>query len=125
MRGFRVGVMFLPGASEGVDRSQRVFGLQGEHSVMMYSRDVQLVIEWIGLVGRQTGSLNGLFGIRTPGGVGYGLGVTATPAGVGLIGTFGKTFRRGDINLPLTIAVAPSRRSTSITLMTGMSIRRR
>ena len=57
-------------------------------------------------------SLSWLVGVRTPDGAEFGLGPNFTPIGTGLVLATGMTFRRGSFNLPVNVAVVPSKSGT-------------
>lgn len=137
LSGPRFGVTSL---SEGVvaklqERSINVqpmitqFGWQFEKQ--FYSKDsgVAVVNEWVGLVGGLDQgvvlpSVSWLVGVRTREGTEFGIGPNVTPAGVGLVLAAGVTLRTGVMNVPMNIAVVPSRMGRRISFMTGFSMRR-
>ena len=69
-------------------------------------------------------SLSWLVGIRTPAGAEFGVGPNITPAGVALALAAGKTFRAGVLNVPVNIAVVPSRSGMRVSFLTGFALRR-
>jgi hypothetical protein len=106
------------------------FGWQLERQ--FYTRDsgVTLVSEWIGLLGGleqgvAVPSLSWLVGVRTSEGMEFGIGPNVTPAGSAMVFAFGVTARAGAVNVPINVAVVPSRTGTRVTLLTGFSLRRR
>jgi hypothetical protein len=106
------------------------FGWQFERQ--FYSRDsgVAVVNEWVGLVGGldqgvALPSLSWLVGVRTREGTEFGIGPNVTPAGVALVLAGGVTLRAGVMNVPVNIAVVPSKAGTRVTFLTGFSMRRR
>jgi hypothetical protein len=138
LSGPRFGVTSL---SEGVvaklqERSIEVrplitqFGWQFERQ--FYSRDsgVAAVNEWVVLVGGMDQgevlpSLSWLVGLRTREGTEIGVGPNITPAGVGLAFAAGMTLRAGIMNVPMNIAVVPSKAGTRVSFLTGFNLRRR
>jgi len=70
-------------------------------------------------------SLNWLVGLRTPEGAEFGIGPNITPIGTGLVLAAGMTFRAGAANIPLNLAVVPSKAGTRVTLLSGFSLRHR
>ncbi len=70
-------------------------------------------------------SLSWLVGVRTKAGTEFGVGPNLTPVGVALAIAAGKTFRVGILNVPVNVAVVPSRAGTRISVLTGFSIRRK
>jgi hypothetical protein len=70
-------------------------------------------------------SLSWVTGIRTKAGTELGVGPNITPAGVALVLAAGKTFRAGVLNVPVNVAVVPSRAGTRVSVLTGFSIRHR
>ena len=69
-------------------------------------------------------SLSWLVGVRATDGTEVGVGPDLTPAGVALVLAAGKTFRAGVLNVPVNIAVVPSRLGMRVSLLTGFSLRR-
>ena len=70
-------------------------------------------------------SLSWLVGIRTTKGAEFGVGPNITPVGVALAVAAGVTFRAGVLNVPLNLAVVPSRAGVRVSLLSGFSMRRR
>jgi len=70
-------------------------------------------------------SLSWLVGVRTHEGTEFGVGPNITPAGVALALAAGKTFRAGVLNVPVNIAVVPSKSGVRVSMLTGFSLRRR
>ena len=68
-------------------------------------------------------SLSWLVGVRASDGTEIGVGPNITPAGVALALAAGKTFRAGVLNVPVNIAVVPSRLGMRVSLLTGFSLR--
>lgn len=90
------------------------FGWQFEKQFTTTETGPTLVTEWVLLVGGvEQGvflpSLSWLIGMRTMNGVEFGLGPNVTPVGAALVIAAGRTFRAGDLNLPVNLAVVPSR----------------
>jgi hypothetical protein len=69
-------------------------------------------------------SLSWLVGVRGSDGTEVGVGPNITPAGVALALAVGKTFRAGVLNVPVNVAVVPSRLGMRVSLLTGFSLRR-
>jgi hypothetical protein len=70
-------------------------------------------------------SLSWLVGLRTREGAEFGIGPNVTPAGAALAIAAGMTFRAGALNVPLNVAVVPSKTGTRISLLSGFSLRNR
>jgi hypothetical protein len=105
------------------------FGWQFEKQ--FYSRDsgVAAVNEWVVLFGGLDQgvvipSLNWLVGLRTREGTEFGVGPNITPAGVALVFAAGVTLRAGVLNVPMNIAVVPSKAGTRVSFLTGFNMRR-
>jgi hypothetical protein len=136
--GPRVGVTML---SEGVraklaendifvNSAISQFGWQFERQ--FYTRDsgVAAVNEWVFLLGGLDQgvvlpSLSWMVGLRTREGAEFGIGPNITPAGVALAVAAGVTFRAGNLNVPMNVAVVPSKVGTRISVLTGFNMRRR
>jgi hypothetical protein len=69
-------------------------------------------------------SLSWLAGVRTKNGTEFGVGPNITPVGVGLVVAGGMTFRAGVMNVPVNVAVVPSRAGVRVTLLSGFNMRR-
>lgn len=107
------------------------FGWQVEHQFFTASdSSVTMVTEWIGLLGGmeqgvKIPSLSWMVGVRTREGAEFGIGPNVSPAGSALVLAAGMSFRAGTFNVPVNVAVVPSRLGTRVTLLTGFSLRRR
>jgi hypothetical protein len=106
------------------------FGWQFEKQ--FYARDsgVAAVNEWVVLVGGLDQgvvlpSVSWLVGLRTREGTEIGVGPNVTPVGVGLAFAAGMTLRAGIMNVPMNIAVVPSKVGTRVSFLTGFNMRRR
>lgn len=138
LAGPRFGITFL---SEGIiqklsERRIEVgpyvsqFGWQFERQFFTRQSGVTIVSEWIGLLGGldqsvALPSLSWMIGVRTPDGAEFGIGPNITPAGSALVLATGMTFRAGPVNVPLNVAVIPSKAGTRVTVLSGFSLRRR
>jgi hypothetical protein len=106
------------------------FGWQFERQ--FYTRDsgVAAVNEWVVLLGGldqgvALPSVSWMVGLRTREGAEFGIGPNITPAGVALAIAAGVTFRAGNLNVPMNVAVVPSKVGTRISVLTGFNMRRR
>ena len=106
------------------------FGWQFEKQ--FYTRDsgVTMVTEWVGLVGGLEQSvvlpsLSWVVGVRTRDGAEFGIGPNITPAGTALVFATGMTFRSGAFNIPLNVAVVPSKSGSRVSILSGFSLRNR
>jgi hypothetical protein len=70
-------------------------------------------------------SLSWLVGVRTHEGTEFGVGPNITPVGVALALAAGETFRAGVLNVPVNVAVVPSKSGVRVSMLTGFSLRRR
>lgn len=89
------------------------FGWQFEKQFNTRGNGPVLVTEWVLLAGgAEQGlflpSLSWLTGVRTRKGIEFGIGPNLSVAGVALVATVGRTFRAGDVNIPVNVAVVPS-----------------
>ena len=106
------------------------FGWQFERQFFTKDSGVTMVTEWVALLGGleqsiALPSLSWLVGIRTRGGAEFGIGPNITPAGTALVFATGMTFRTAAVNVPVNVAVVPSKSGTRVSVMTGFSLRRR
>lgn len=105
------------------------FGWQFEKQ--FYTRDsgVTMVSEWVALLGGldqsvALPSVSWIVGVRTREGAEFGLGPNVTPTGTALVVAAGMTFRAGAMNIPVNVAMVPSKSGTRVTLLSGFSLRR-
>ena len=106
------------------------FGWQLERQFFTRDSGATMVTEWVALFGGleqnvALPSLSWLVGMRTRDGAEFGIGPNITPAGTAMVFAAGMTFRTGAANIPVNVAVVPSRAGTRVTLVTGFSLRRR
>jgi hypothetical protein len=106
------------------------FGWQFEKQFYSNGDGLTILNEWVGLLGGleqslAIPSLSWLVGFRTKEGAEFGLGPNLTPAGVALAIAGGVTFRAGAVNIPLNVAVVPSRAGVRVSMLTGFSLRTR
>lgn len=105
------------------------FGWQYERQFASLENGPVALNEWILLVGGLDQgaflpSLTWLVGVRTPGNFEVGVGPNATPAGVALAISMGVTFRAGALNVPLNMAIVPSRFGVRSSILTGFNLYR-
>lgn len=105
------------------------FGWQFEKQ--FYSKDggVAAVNEWVVLVGGldqgvALPSVSWIVGLRTKEGTEFGVGPNITPAGVALAFAAGVTLRAGILNVPMNVAVVPSKAGMRVSFLTGFNMRR-
>lgn len=106
------------------------FGWQFERQFFAKGGPVTMVTEWVALVGGleqsvALPSLSWMVGVRTRDGAEFGIGPNITPAGTALVFATGMTFRAGAVNIPVNVAVVPSKVGARVSLLTGFSLRRR
>ena len=104
------------------------FGWHFEKQLFHRSSGVTAVTEWVALLGgleQNTAipSLSWLVGFRTRDGAEFGIGPNITPGGTALVLAAGHTFRSGVMNVPVNLAVVPSKHGVRVTLLTGFSLR--
>ncbi|MEJ7809536.1 MAG: hypothetical protein WKG32_03880 [Gemmatimonadaceae bacterium] len=136
--GPRFGVTWLSGSIVDTLRSKHdidvspiitQFGWQYERQFLGSEGGPTAVSEWILLVGGlEQGaflpSLSWIVGLRTPGNIEFGVGPNATPVGFALVITSGVTFKAGALNIPVNVAVVPSRIGARVSLLTGFNTHR-
>ncbi len=106
------------------------FGWQFEKQFYTKDSKVTMVTEWVALLGGleqsvALPSLSWMVGARTRDGAEFGIGPNITPAGTALVLATGMTFRTGALNIPVNVAVVPSKAGTRVTLLSGFSLRHR
>jgi len=136
LSGPRFGVTFLDDGvvarlqDRNIDVGSTVsqFGWQFEKQFFHRSGSVAMVTEWVALLGGleqsiAVPSLSWLVGFRTRTGAEFGIGPNITPGGTALVVAAGHTFRSGVMNVPVNVAVVPSKHGMRVTLLTGFSLR--
>ena len=106
------------------------FGWQFEKRFEGTGSGLTPVSEWVFLLGGlEQGtvlpSLSWLVGLRTRAGAEFGVGPNITPVGAALAVAAGMTFRSGALNIPLNVAVVPSKAGVRVSVLTGFNMRRR
>ncbi len=106
------------------------FGWQLEKQFFSTEGGLTAVTEWVGLIGGLEQddvlpSLSWMVGLRTRDGAEFGVGPNLTPAGTALAIAAGVTVRAGVLNIPMNIAIVPSKAGTRVSVLTGFNMRRR
>jgi hypothetical protein len=70
-------------------------------------------------------SVSWLVGIRRKDGTEFGIGPNVTPVGVALALSGGRTFRAGVLNVPVNVAVVPSKAGVRVSVLSGFITRQR
>ena len=105
------------------------FGWQFEKQFYSTENGPTAVTEWVVLVGGlEQGvvlpSVSWLVGMRTMKGAEFGIGPNLTPVGAALAIAAGMTFRAGALNVPVNVAVVPSKSGVRVSLLAGFNTRR-
>jgi hypothetical protein len=105
------------------------FGWQYERQFASLEGGPAALNEWILLIGGLDQgvflpSLTWLVGVRMPNQFEFGVGPNATPAGVALAISSGMTFRKGALNIPVNLALVPSRYGMRVSVLTGFNLYR-
>jgi len=106
------------------------FGWQWEKRFLSSNPGWTGVTEWVFLLGGldqgvALPSLSWLVGLRTIKGVEFAVGPNITPVGLALAGAAGVTFRTGNLNVPVNLAIVPSSSGLRVSLLAGFNARRR
>ena len=106
------------------------FGWQFEKQFYNKDNGLTALSEWVVLLGGleqglAVPSLNWIVGLRTREGAEFGVGPNLTPAGAALTVAAGVTFRSGALNIPMNVAVVPSRDGVRVSVLSGFNFRRR
>ena len=106
------------------------FGWQSERAFYRKDGGVAAVTEWVFLLGGlehdlKRPSLTWFVGMRSANGAEFGIGPNFSPAGSALAIAAGVTFRHGYLNVPVNVAIVPSKNGTRISMLTGFNMRRR
>jgi hypothetical protein len=136
LSGPRFGVTYLGGAivdslaANGIDVPPVItqFGWQFERMLVAGESGLSAVTEWVVLVGGLEQStflpsVSWLVGLRGPSGAEFGVGPNISAAGTALAIAAGVTSRAGAFNLPINIAVVPSKIGTRVSLLVGFTTR--
>jgi hypothetical protein len=104
------------------------FGWQFEKQLYAKDSGLSALTEWVVLAGGldqgvAVPSVTWMVGLRTRSGAEFGFGPNITPVGVALAAAWGVTFRAGPLNVPLNIAVVPSKHGTRVSMLSGFSFR--
>lgn len=117
--------------SEGVEIRPFVsqFGWQFERQFYSPKSGPTALNEWVVLVGGlEQGvalpSVSWLVGLRTHDGAEFAIGPNITPVGVALALAAGTTIRVGVLNVPMNVAVVPSKSGVRVSVLSGFSLRR-
>lgn len=137
LEGPRVGLTVLPGGMlDGFAGPLRdvgpvitQFGWQFEKQFQI-GEGMSTVLEFVPLLGGlEQGvalpSLTWMVGFRNRAGVEFGIGPNLSAAGPALAIAGGVTFRAGALNVPVNLAVVPSRHGARVSVLTGFTLRRR
>ena len=105
------------------------FGWQFEKQFYAKDSGVAVLNEWVLLFGGldqgvALPSLNWLVGVRTANGTEFGVGPNVTATGISLAMAAGTTIRAGFLNVPLNVAVVPSRNGMRVSFLSGFSLRK-
>ena len=106
------------------------FGWQLEKQFFSSQGGLTAVTEWVGLLGGleqsvALPSLSWMVGVRTRDGAEFGIGPNLTPAGTALVVAGGVTFRAGVLNVPVNLAVVPSKAGVRVSVLSGFNLRGR
>lgn len=103
------------------------FGWQVEKRFYASENGNMGVTEWVLLVGGleqsvALPSVTWLVGMRTKTGAEFGVGPNVTPLGAALAIAAGVTYRTGALNLPVNLAVVPSKSGVRVSLLAGFNL---
>ena len=142
LSGPRMGVTFLSdevvhrlrndidGDFNGVGSVISQFGWQWEKRFYSGANGVTALTEWALLFGgMEQGavipSLSWLVGARTAKGIEFAVGPNFTPVGVALAAAVGVNFPVGHLNVPINLAVVPSKSGVRVSMLAGFNMRKR
>ena len=105
------------------------FGWQFERQFYSKGSGLAAVNEWVLMIGGLDQGVaiptaTWMVGLRTRDGTEFGVGPNITPAGVALAFAAGITLRAGILNVPLNVAVVPSKAGARVSFLTGFNMRR-
>jgi hypothetical protein len=134
--GPRFGVAVLTRGSETARQENKpfspvtsLFGWQIEHPFDIGPEMPTLVTELVVLVGGLEQnvflpSATWLIGMRQTNGLEFGVGPTVTATGTQIAFAGGITQKFGNVNVPLNLAIAPSRVGVALSITAGFNVRR-
>jgi len=104
------------------------FGWQYERQFYSSGTGLTALNEWVLLLGgleqgTAIPSLSWIVGLRSGDGHEFGIGPNVTPAGVALAISGGITFRTGTLNVPVNVAVVPTKVGTRVSVLSGFTMR--
>ena len=104
------------------------FGWQFERLILSGESGFSAVTEWVVLVGglEQSAflpSVSWMVGVRGPRGAEFGVGPNVSAAGSALAIAGGVTSRAGAFNVPVNLAVVPSKIGTRVSILVGFTTR--
>jgi hypothetical protein len=106
------------------------FGWQYEKRFLSTPNGFTGVTEFVALLGgldqgTVLPSLNWLIGARTAKGIEFAAGPNFSAAGTAMVFAAGVTYQTGDLNIPINIAVVPSKHGSRISMLVGFNGRKR
>jgi hypothetical protein len=121
--------MFSPDGEFHINPVVSQFGWQWEKGFLNNNKGLTGVQEFVLLVGGldqgvAIPSFSYMVGLRTLKGVEFALGPNITPAGPAMAFAAGATLKAGDWNLPLNLAVVPSKSGVRVSMLAGFNMRR-
>lgn len=121
--------MFSPGGDFYVRSAVTQFGWQWEKGFLNNNKGLTGVQEFVLLFGGVDQgvvipSFSYMVGLRTLKGIEFALGPNITPAGPAMAFAAGATLKAGDWNLPLNLAVVPSKTGVRVSMLAGFNMRR-
>ena len=138
LTGPRIGMTMLdPGIREkllerGVDVGPVIsqFGWQHEKRFLSTPNGFTGVTEFVVLLGgldqgTLLPSVNWLVGARTAKGIEFAAGPNFSAAGTAMVFAAGVTYQTGNLNIPINIAVVPSKHGSRISMLVGFNGRKR
>lgn len=138
LSGPRIGATFLSNGVRGKlgDMGANVgsvitqFGWQHEKRFLTSPDGFTGVTEFVFLLGGMDQnvvlpSLNWMVGARTAKGIEFAIGPNISPGGMAMAAAAGVTFRTGNLNIPVNLAVVPSKSGVRVSLLGGFNMRNR
>lgn len=106
------------------------FGWQKEKRFYSGENGLTAVTEWVFLFGGLDQgivipSFSWLVGLRTIKGVEFAVGPNISPAGTAIAVAAGVTFRSGNLNFPVNLAVVPSKAGVRVSMLAGFNMRKK
>jgi hypothetical protein len=121
--------IFSSDGSADISSAITQFGWQWEKGFLSSNKGVTGIQEWVLLFGGVDQgvvipSFSWMLGLRTLKGVEFAMGPNVTPAGIAMAFAAGATFSADNLNIPVNLAIVPSKSGVRVSMLAGFNMRR-